>query len=279
MTDAYALLKVLSLNGFSGETKMIVNQCDNIATAKTIFHKFRDTVKQYLQLKLTLAGIVIKDPKLVESVKKRQPHLLLYPDSNASKCVKHMAKVLLNQAPDTAVPKSVSSFWQRCFYLLKNPMNLGTNPGGETKKPSEETEADATDTQRKRAKGEFKSDSKGPHPAIRKKDRRKTPVDGDPSADALSKSPETDPAIRGGAMPAVDGQTTMPFLMTQLIDQISSISMELQAIRTAMENGDARNGIRHTPSGLENRPAEPINLDFEAFCKRRRVREENEGHE
>jgi hypothetical protein len=50
---------------------------------------------------------------------------------------------------------------------------------------------------------------------------------------------------------------------------MSSISEELQAIRTVMENGTARDHAPPSPSGAGDMPAQNIMLDFESFLQRR----------
>ncbi|MEI6127929.1 MAG: AAA family ATPase, partial [Pseudomonadota bacterium] len=44
LTDAYALLKILCFNGFTGSVKIIVNQCRNTSAASAAYTKLRDAV-------------------------------------------------------------------------------------------------------------------------------------------------------------------------------------------------------------------------------------------
>lgn len=272
MTDAYALLKVLSLNDFRGAAKIIVNQCDNVAAAKKIFHRYQDTVKRYLQLDLILAGIIIKDPKVVQSVKKRQPHLLLYPDSNASKCVKHLTKVLLNQTPDTAGRKSVASFWQRCFHLLKNPVNLGKDREPEVKRSSADPEGEGTDNPVGVEKGKTKHPAKGPESPTGENEREKAPVGSERPPDEPPKNVDAVPITSNRVLPVEDRQDHLPLLTSRLLDHMSSISKELKAIRTVMENGHARNTVPISAAAPGDIPAETIILDFEGFLQRRGIK-------
>ena len=48
MTDAYALLKVLFLNNYKGEIKIIVNQCKDKDQAMKEYSKFSGAVKKFL---------------------------------------------------------------------------------------------------------------------------------------------------------------------------------------------------------------------------------------
>lgn len=124
MTDAYALLKVLLLNGFKGQVKIVVNQCKNVSHAKKIYNSFNKVVSRFLNKEISLTGFVLKDLRLEESVKRQTPFILLYPDSNAARCVKHMAKMLLSKEPAAELNQEVGLFWQRCFDVIKSRLRM-----------------------------------------------------------------------------------------------------------------------------------------------------------
>ncbi|MFC1862817.1 MinD/ParA family protein [Thermodesulfobacteriota bacterium] len=123
MTDAYALLKVLDRNQFKGAARVVVNQCKDIKTAQIIYNSFKEAVNRYLSVNVNLTGIIVQDPNLIEAVKKQQPFLLLYPKTNASRCIRHMAKILLGKKPPEFDLKGVSSFWDQYLSILRNPIN------------------------------------------------------------------------------------------------------------------------------------------------------------
>lgn len=124
LTDAYALLKILSLNGFNGTVKIVVNQCKSIPVAKLAYNKFKETVQKYLPIDVKPLGIVIQDHKVVEAVKTQQPLISLYPESNASKCIKNLTKHLLENQPEDLETAGMVSFWSKWLQLIKSPLNL-----------------------------------------------------------------------------------------------------------------------------------------------------------
>ena len=131
LTDAYALLKILCLNGFKGSVKIVVNQCRSTSIAKHAYTKLKQTVKKFLPIDVVPLGVIVQDPKVEEAVKKQRALVLLYPESNASRCIKNIAKRLAEGQPEDLEPSGMSSFWTTCFEIMTNPVKL---PAGEKEK-------------------------------------------------------------------------------------------------------------------------------------------------
>ena len=132
MTDAYALLKVLFLNKYSGEIKIVVNQCKDKNQAREEYARFYSAVKKFLHKKVSPAGFIVTDSKIVESVKEQKAFYSEYPESKASKCIKYMAKNLISKKPAEELMHDMPTFWNNCFNYLKgnlliNDTNLEDN--------------------------------------------------------------------------------------------------------------------------------------------------------
>ena len=124
LTDAYALLKILCLNGFKGSVRIVVNQCKSTSIARHAYTKFKETVKKYLPIDVVPLGLIVQDSKVEEAVKKQQAFVLLYPESNASKCIKNIAKRLIEDRFEDLEPSGMLSFWTRCLTLVTSPLKL-----------------------------------------------------------------------------------------------------------------------------------------------------------
>jgi MinD-like ATPase involved in chromosome partitioning or flagellar assembly/HD-like signal output (HDOD) protein len=124
LTDAYALLKILCLNGFNGSVRIVVNQCRSTSIAKHAYSKLKQTVKKFLPIDVVPLGVIVQDPKVEEAVKKQRALVLLYPESNASRCIKNIAKRLVEGRPEDSEPSGMSSFWTTCFEIMTNPLEL-----------------------------------------------------------------------------------------------------------------------------------------------------------
>ncbi|NVL91031.1 MAG: HDOD domain-containing protein, partial [Desulfobacterales bacterium] len=124
LTDAYALLKILCLNGFKGLVRIVVNQCKSTSVARHVYSKFKQVVKKYLFIDVVPLGIIFQDPNVEEAVKKQQALVLLYPESNASKCIKSIVKRLAEDRPADLEPSGMSLFWTRTLKLITEPLKL-----------------------------------------------------------------------------------------------------------------------------------------------------------
>lgn len=124
LTDAYALLKVLCFNGFTGSVKVVVNQCKNTSVASTAYNKLRDVVQKYLTLNILPLGIIVQDKRLPEAVQKQQPLVVLYPQASASKCINVIATRLVAQEPENFNTSGITAFWARFLEIAKNPLKI-----------------------------------------------------------------------------------------------------------------------------------------------------------
>lgn len=125
ITDAYALLKILQLNRFQGRIKIVVSKCEKISQAKSFFRGFRQTVGEFLKMEVSLIGAVLKDRAVQEAVAKRTPVLNKHPDSNASRCIRHIAQTLIERAAEPMPGQGLSQFWNHLLGILRGPLTLG----------------------------------------------------------------------------------------------------------------------------------------------------------
>jgi len=138
ITDAYALLKVLCLNNFSGSVRVVVNLCKNTKIASVTYNKFKDVIQKYLTIDIEPLGIVVHDDKVPESVRRQQPLTTLFPESGASKCFHIMASRLVANRSESFEIQNVESFWSRFVRFVKTPLTFPNERGTGTKEPPAE---------------------------------------------------------------------------------------------------------------------------------------------
>lgn len=125
LTDAYALLKILCMNGLDSSVKVIVNHCKDTAMAKETYARFKKVVDQYLYVDLQPLGLIAEDSRVSEAVKRQKPYISLYPETNASKCIRVIAKNFLQgQERNKKEAQTMSSFWKHCIAGLKGQLQL-----------------------------------------------------------------------------------------------------------------------------------------------------------
>lgn len=94
ITDAYALIKVLSRDYQIARFKLVANMVRNKAESLRLYQKFSRVCQQFLQVKIDYFGMVPFDPALRDAVQKQIPVTLAYPNSPSAKAFYDMAQEL-----------------------------------------------------------------------------------------------------------------------------------------------------------------------------------------
>jgi len=115
LTDAYSLLKVLSRQGNMPTIRVIINQVQSAEAAKQAYAKLKKTVHKFLSVKLAPLGILVRDPNVPVAVVSQIPFFTLFPDTQASRCIRSMALKLVKD-PGGDMP--MESFWDHCLEFL-----------------------------------------------------------------------------------------------------------------------------------------------------------------
>lgn len=100
MTDAYALIKRLWQSGRTGGVEVIVNMAQDHAEGRKTASTLIRAAQGFLNLELPVAGVLRRDPKVREAIRRQQSFLARYPQSPAAADVSAMA--------DDIVRKTVS---------------------------------------------------------------------------------------------------------------------------------------------------------------------------
>ncbi len=123
LTDAYSLLKVLALNNYEGKIKVVVNKCANIEKSKETYLRYKGVADKYLDIDMSLAGVVLTDPNIELAVAGQKPVLSLYPNSIASQCIRAMVSNLLKNGSSNE-GENFTDFWKRYFDLCQDNLKL-----------------------------------------------------------------------------------------------------------------------------------------------------------
>jgi len=213
LTDAYSLLKVLSLNGFKNSVMVAVNQCRNVEMSSLVFSKFKAAVEKYLPIKILPLGTILADEHVSEAVKKQKPFISLFPNTNAAKGIKNIGRHLLKKDKSEFNEYGIKTFWSRCFKLLTEPLQLAApKPVKEKQVPEKgitgKPEAPKTETDKENATCQVREEaaSKPEEPVIKQETSK---------ADGLPQD--------------------IPLILERLAQGILNISSELTAIRVILE--------------------------------------------
>ena len=92
LTDAYALMKVLSVKYTARSCKLLVNMAANTREAMDLYRQLNLVVEKFLNISVEYVGCVLYDDKMPRGVKRQRIISELYPSAKASRCFSTLAK-------------------------------------------------------------------------------------------------------------------------------------------------------------------------------------------
>ena len=110
ITDAYALMKVLSLKYAEKCCKVIVNLAGTSQQGREVFRQLNLVAERFLEMTIDYLGSVLFDANITRGVKQQRLVSDLYPDTRASQCFSDLARKIFYN-PSTHVPKGNSNFF------------------------------------------------------------------------------------------------------------------------------------------------------------------------
>ncbi|MGB9621353.1 MAG: MinD/ParA family protein [Brevinematia bacterium] len=103
ITDAYGIIKAISSESLklSSNLKLVINRVKNPTEGIKIADRISTVAGQFLGVKIESLGFIPEDPVVELSVRKQQPFVISFPNSQAALHLKHIAQRLENmKIPD-----------------------------------------------------------------------------------------------------------------------------------------------------------------------------------
>jgi flagellar biosynthesis protein FlhG len=94
LTDAYAMVKLLRLQGAQVTPWVIVNMAENRVKGRKVFDQFAMACNEYLGFKPRFAGVVCRDPRVPDSIRAQTPLPIRHPQSQAYEDVIRIVETL-----------------------------------------------------------------------------------------------------------------------------------------------------------------------------------------
>ncbi len=123
ITDAYALIKVLSRDCHVKRIHVLANQVRTPAEGREIFDNLARVAARFLDVNLVYFGAVPYDDWLRRAIRRQQPVIDLYPKSDSSRAFREMAKEIIQWQPPRTTRGNLEFFVER----LADP--TAHNPG------------------------------------------------------------------------------------------------------------------------------------------------------
>ena len=95
ITDAYALMKVLSIKYDATKFKLLINQTKDANEAKSVFMQLRLVTDRFIDISLEYLGYIQHDKKIATSVRNQKAVVNMFPNTNASVCFNNIVKTYL----------------------------------------------------------------------------------------------------------------------------------------------------------------------------------------
>ncbi len=94
VTDGYAVIKAVKRRNYQGHVSLLVNMASGRHEARTTYQRIATVGRQFLGARVFDAGYVLSDARVREAVKRREPFVLAYPRTPASRCLAALATKL-----------------------------------------------------------------------------------------------------------------------------------------------------------------------------------------
>lgn len=113
LTDAYALIKVMSKRYEWTHFHILANMVRSLKDGRDLFNKLSRVSEQFLDVHLDYLGAIPFDEHVHQAVKKQKPVLMAYPDSNATAALRELAENVSNWPFKSLLGGNTSFFLER----------------------------------------------------------------------------------------------------------------------------------------------------------------------
>lgn len=118
ITDAYRVLKAVSLYQLKNKVKIIINQVHDISSGEEAFNKLLRTSEQFLKIELESVGYVFNDVRVSKAIMAQCPVILKYPSSLASNNISQICSTILGDDRYSSNISSIKQFSNRLIKLF-----------------------------------------------------------------------------------------------------------------------------------------------------------------
>ena len=118
ITDAYALMKVLSKKYSVKRFKLMVNMASEMQEAQEVFRQLNLVADRFLDITIEYMGHVLFDENVTKCVKFQKIVSEIYPETKASRCLDFIAQKI-NKSPFSQLPKGDTNFIWKDILLEK----------------------------------------------------------------------------------------------------------------------------------------------------------------
>ncbi|MBD3174589.1 MAG: P-loop NTPase [Armatimonadia bacterium] len=104
MADAYAIIKIVAAQQSEAKLSLIANMCRGAEDGRAVLERLSLVSNQFLGVRLRSLGWIPRDERVVNSVRRREPFVVAYPSSPATRSLEEIADTLSLSASRTRSP-------------------------------------------------------------------------------------------------------------------------------------------------------------------------------
>lgn len=101
LTDAYAFIKRTGIENPAADLRIVVNMADSEGHGRQTYQTLRTACQSFLKMTPELAGVIVRDNKVKDAIRRQVPLLTHSPESQAAVCVESIARHLLSTGTQT----------------------------------------------------------------------------------------------------------------------------------------------------------------------------------
>ncbi|MHB1680735.1 MAG: MinD/ParA family protein [bacterium] len=120
ITDAYALIKVMSTKHGQKNFSIILNMAKNEKEAKSIYKHLSIVADKFLKVSLSYAGFILYDDNISKSVIMQKTAMELYPESKSAGCFKKLAYDIISKNENDYSDGNLQFFFNNLFKNERN---------------------------------------------------------------------------------------------------------------------------------------------------------------
>lgn len=124
--EAFALLRILQLNGFEGALRLLVNRVPYAVDAQDIQKAFNHEVSRHLGIEAGMPWYIVEDTAVPRSERYRQAFSAVFPDSDAAAGIVVIVDDF-DSIPEQAGPRVLAGWWERFIDRVQSPLHLPGN--------------------------------------------------------------------------------------------------------------------------------------------------------
>ncbi|MBA3006138.1 MAG: MinD/ParA family protein [Proteobacteria bacterium] len=113
ITDAYALMKLLSTQYHEKRFNLVVNQVQNDEEALDVYRKLTMVSNRYLDISIDFLGSIPADRQMIDAIRKQKVIVELYPTSRITSAFTQLAGTLCSEQITCEPKGGIQFFWKK----------------------------------------------------------------------------------------------------------------------------------------------------------------------